>query len=98
MPDKPGKIEHYEKRFGVIAIEMGFITSEDLIMALKIQVLEDIEQKRHRLMGEILMDEGKITPEQISEVVEVLFKSRQKHQENDVRIVDFPSGQPREKT
>ena len=51
MADKPGKIEHYEKQFGIIAIEKGFITTENLIETLKIQVEEEIEYKTHRLIG-----------------------------------------------
>ena len=50
MADRPGKIEHYEKHFGIIAIEKGFISADDLIEALKIQVNEDIEYKTHRLI------------------------------------------------
>jgi hypothetical protein len=55
MSDKPGRIEHFEKQFGIIAIEKGFIKPDNLIDALEIQVQEDIEYKTHRLIGEILM-------------------------------------------
>ncbi|MBW2610182.1 MAG: hypothetical protein JRC68_07535 [Deltaproteobacteria bacterium] len=74
MSDKPGKIEHYEKHFGIISIENGFITSDQLIEALKIQVNEDIEYKTHRLIGEILLDKDYITVMQIQEVLNLLFK------------------------
>ena len=56
MADKPVKIEHYEKRFGLIAVEKGFITPDDLIAALTIQVREDIEHGTHRQVGELLLD------------------------------------------
>ena len=42
MTDKPGNIEHFEKQFGIIAIEKGYITSDNLIESLKIQVEEDL--------------------------------------------------------
>jgi len=74
MSDKPGRIEHFEKQFGIIAIEKGFITSDNLIEALKIQVEEDIKDKAHRLIGEILMENGYIRPSQIQEVLEAIFK------------------------
>ena len=74
MSDKPRKIEHYEKQFGIIAIEKGFITSNELIEALKIQVEEDIEYKTHRLIGEILFDKGYINAIQIQEVLNTIFK------------------------
>ena len=68
------KIEHYEKRFGIIAIERGFISYKDLIEALKVQVGEEIEIGKHRLLGEILLYQDKITARQIDEVVKTLFK------------------------
>ena len=73
MADKPGKIEHYEKQFGIIAIEKGFITAENLIETLKIQVEEEVENKTHRLIGEILLDKGYITPTQIQDVLDGIF-------------------------
>ena len=73
MADKPGKIEHFEKQFGIIAIEKGFITSEMLIDALKTQVKEDIEFHTHRLIGEILMEKDCMTAPQIQEVLDTLF-------------------------
>ena len=73
MADKPGKIEHYEKQFGIIAIEKGFITAENLIETLKIQVEEELQNKTHRLIGEILLDKGYITPTQIQDVLDGIF-------------------------
>ncbi len=73
MADKPGKIEHYEKQFGIIAIEKGFISAENLIETLKIQVEEELENKTHRLIGEILLDKGYITPTQIQDVLDGIF-------------------------
>lgn len=73
MADKPGKIEHYEKQFGIIAIEKGFITADNLIETLKIQVEEEIQSKTHRLIGEILLDKGYITPTQIQDVLDSIF-------------------------
>lgn len=73
MADKPGKIEHYEKQFGIIAIEKGFITSDNLIETLKIQVEEEIQYKTHRLIGEILLDKGYLTPSQIQSVLDGIF-------------------------
>jgi hypothetical protein len=73
MSDKPGKIEHYEKQFGIIAIEKGFITAENLIETLKIQIEEELENKTHRLIGEILLDKGYITPTQIQDVLDGIF-------------------------
>ncbi len=67
--------EQFEKRFGVIAIEKGFITPDQLIEAIKIQVTEDIEEGKHRLIGRILLEQGLITIPQIDEVLESLGKA-----------------------
>jgi hypothetical protein len=74
MSDKPSKIEHFEKQFGIIAIEKGFIKPDMLIEALKTQVEEDIQYKTHRLIGEILMEKGYISALQIQEVLDAIFK------------------------
>ena len=62
-------IEQLEKRFGTVAAEKGFITKDELIEAMNIQVKEDIEGKKHRLIGTILFDLGAITLQQVDEVL-----------------------------
>ena len=73
MPDVPKKIEVYEKRFGNIAIDMGFLTLEELINALEIQVQEEIDQGERRLIGQILLELKVITNDQIKQVLGNLF-------------------------
>ncbi len=63
-----------EKRFGITAVEKRFITAEELIDALKIQVTEDIERGQHRLLGRILLDQGQITVQEIDDVLESMEK------------------------
>jgi hypothetical protein len=58
-----------DKRFGAVAIDKGFITLENLIEAMKIQVLENLQDLDHRLIGQILWEEGYIKTEQINEVL-----------------------------
>jgi len=67
-------VEKLDKRFGVTAVEKGFITSEQLVETMKLQITEDLEPVGHRLLGEILLDEGHITAEQINEVLETMEK------------------------
>ena len=59
-----------DKRFGALAIDKGFITLENLIEAMKIQILENLQGLDHRLIGQILWEEGYIKTEQIHEVLE----------------------------
>ena len=73
MPKEFEQIETYEERFGNIAIAKGFITSEKLLAALKIQVQEETEKKQHRLIGQILLEQGVISGEQIQQVLAELF-------------------------
>lgn len=58
-----------DKRFGAVAIDKGFITLENLIEAMKIQILENLQGNDHRLIGQILWEEGYIKTEQINEVL-----------------------------
>jgi len=74
MSDKTGNIENYEKRFGVFAIEKGFITPDELFEALRVQVQDEIEKGTHRLIGEILLDRNSMTPAQIDEVLKLIFE------------------------
>jgi len=58
-----------DKRFGAVAIDKGFITLENLIEAMKIQILENLDGSDHRLIGQILWEEGFIDSDQINEVL-----------------------------
>jgi hypothetical protein len=66
---------HLEKRFGVSAVKKGFITADELIEALRIQVMEDIEKGQHRLIGRILLEEGCMTLSEIDDVLGSLGKN-----------------------
>jgi len=69
------EIDHLEKRFGVLAVEKRFITADQVVEALRIQVLEDIEWGGHRLIGRILLEKGQITLPQINEVLASMGKN-----------------------
>ena len=47
--------EQLEKRFGILAVEKGFVSPEQIREALEIQVRENIEKKKHRFIGTILV-------------------------------------------
>jgi len=73
MNRKIGKfidLDSAEKRFGLIAVKKGFITPKQLSHALEIQVMEDIEKGKHRLLGRILLEQSLITSPQIDVIVE----------------------------
>ena len=74
MSDNPPKTEFLEKRFGIIAIEKGFITPEEFIEAMKVQVWEDIEEGTHRLIGQILLALNSLSITQVEDVLLNLFQ------------------------
>ena len=61
-----------EKRFGTVAVEMGFITAEQVLQAMNIQIKEDIETGGHRLIGTILAEMGAMTRKQVNEVLSAM--------------------------
>lgn len=58
-----------DRRFGLTAVQEGYITLDQLLEAIKIQITEEIEKGEHRLIGRILYEMGVITPPQIDEVL-----------------------------
>ena len=64
--------KHYQKRFGSIAVEKGFITEDQLYHALTIQAQENLKQGKHRLLGQILLEERLLTASQVDEILETM--------------------------
>jgi len=61
--------KNFKKRFGTKAVEKGFITVEQLLNAIKTQVLEDLGTYTHRPIGAILFEQGSISDPQISSLI-----------------------------
>ena len=61
--------KHFEKRFGMVAVEKGFVTTEQVVEAIEIQVEENMAQKKHRFIGTVLVDQGYMRHSQIQEVL-----------------------------
>ena len=75
MPYIPGIIENYERLFGVISMEKGFITRDDYINSLIIQTKEYAEHGKQRFIREIFLDQHIMSVEQVVEVCEVIFQN-----------------------
>ncbi|MFC1814217.1 hypothetical protein ACFL03_16160 [Thermodesulfobacteriota bacterium] len=73
MPIKSKIVDKYEKRFGVVALEKGYITADQLVKALTIQVQEDIDMGYHRLIGKIFIDQDIMSGKQVSEVLKEML-------------------------
>ena len=67
--------ENVEMRFGTIAVKKGFVTTDQVIEAMNIQILEDMEKREHRLIGSILLDQGILNISQIDEVLKEMVKA-----------------------
>ncbi len=63
-------------QFCKIAVDMKFVTAEQLTEALAEQAEDSLSNKPHRLIGRILFDHGWITRDQIDFVVLRLFKQK----------------------
>ncbi len=55
--------------FGDVAVQMGFVSPVQLFNALKQQRDEDAHGQEHRLVGEILVDQGHLTAAQCELVI-----------------------------
>ena len=64
--------EELNKRFGVIAIEKGFITDDQLYEAIEIQIREELESFRRRYISHILFELDYITKNQVDEILEFM--------------------------
>jgi hypothetical protein len=60
----------YAIRFGQIAIWKGFITEQQLEIALDDQIGHNLSNDNHKLIGEILLEKGWMTRDQIAIVLE----------------------------
>ncbi|MDB9823083.1 hypothetical protein OAC89_05210 [Deltaproteobacteria bacterium] len=65
-----------KKRFGSLAFKKGFINAEQIIEALSIQLKENIEAKKNRPIGEILLQLGHINTKELKELLEPRFEQR----------------------
>jgi hypothetical protein len=66
--------EKYCPRFAQVAVEKGFVTSEQAKKALSEQMDDNLSNKPHRLIGKIFLDKGWLKPLQIEMVLNELFK------------------------
>lgn len=67
------KIKH---RFAALCTKKGLIDDEQIIEALKIQVKENIEEKTHRPIGEILMELGHMNKKQVEDILNMIIEPR----------------------
>ena len=64
--------KHFNKRFGIIAVDKGYINEDQLIKAMKIQAKENVMEGKHRLLGQVLIEEEILTTEQVDEILDTM--------------------------
>lgn len=69
----PERAREWCYRFGKIAVNRGYINKEQVKQALMEQIEDDLNDKPHRLIGEILFEKDWITWEQMDQVLQDLF-------------------------
>jgi hypothetical protein len=65
-------LQALEKRFGMVAVQKGYITIDQLIEAIAVQIREELELNKHRLLGQILLEKGFLTPPTLKQVLDQL--------------------------
>jgi hypothetical protein len=73
--DKNYPGEKYCPRFGLMAVEMGYVTPDQLKLALGEQVDDDLSGRHHRILGAIFFDQGWMTAGQVNQVLNRLFEN-----------------------
>jgi len=72
--------EKYCSRFGKIAVDNGFLVADQLQQALREQVNDNLAERPHRVIGAICFEHGWMTPAQIEETLNLLFKKSNANQ------------------
>lgn len=70
--------EYVDTRFGKRSVKRGYITLAQLKEALCEQADDDVADRRHRLLGEILLEKGIMTFEQMESVLAEMSEIRKK--------------------
>jgi hypothetical protein len=65
-------IDKRQFRFGMVAIEKGYVTAEQVMKALEVQIKEDQSEGSHSWIGKILLDNGFITQAQLDDVLQMI--------------------------
>lgn len=68
----------YTPRFAQLAVNKGFVSSEQVIQAVTEQLNDDLARKEHKLIGTIMMKKGWMTAKQVEEVLNEAFIKEEK--------------------
>jgi hypothetical protein len=79
MGDDAGKAvpQKFCPRFGMLAVEMGFVSVQQVREGMAEQLDDDIAARPHKLLGTIFVDRGWMTFREVEVVLDRLFKFQQ---------------------
>ena len=72
-----GISQKYCTRFGIIAVNKGFVTADQLKEALTEQADDNLSNRPHRLIGRIFFEKDWMTDEQINMVLNELERVKE---------------------
>lgn len=87
-------VRNFPPRFGKVAVQMEFITPEQLKEALMVQVDDDLADRPHRNLGTILYDKGWMNIRQLQAVIDrlmELLKAEEKALKAEVLAAESPA-------
>ncbi len=61
------------KLFGEVALEKRYVTAEQLYQALTVQARAKVEGKMDKLLGQVLLELGHLSEDQIRDILDVLY-------------------------
>ena len=61
-------------RFGQLAVNLGYLSAEQLKQGLSQQVDDNLAGRPHRVLGDIFIERGWLTAGQVDEVLKEMFK------------------------
>ena len=69
--------EPQKYRLGEILVSLGVLTEEQLNTALKEQEMLDKQGKEHKPVGQILLEQGFISPNDLIEAIKIQTKQKE---------------------
>jgi hypothetical protein len=79
----------FSRRFGMIAVNRGYVTPKQLKEALAEQIDDDLASRPHRLLGKIFYEKNLMSLNQIDQVLDelVIDKIKQKGSVSKKKII-----------
>ena len=66
----------FSGRFGMVAVNRGYVTADQLKEALAEQVDDDLAYRPHRLLGKIFFEKNLMNLNQIEEVLDLIVMGK----------------------